>query len=133
LASRAAAEWNGPSREEWGRRIDAEHENIRSVLEHALASGDGGTALRLAAAVWFPWYAQGRWREARRWLERAVAAHDAADPDEGALAEAARGIAVIADAQGDLEAGRRSAERSLASGRAHVYSSHVKISYAVFC
>ena len=114
LASRAAAEWNGPMREEWGRRIDAEHENIRSVLENALTSGDGGTALRLAAAVWFPWYSQGRWREARSWLERAVAAHGAADPDEGALADAALGIAVIADAQGDLEVARRSAERSLA-------------------
>ncbi len=102
-------------------RLENEAENLRAALSHALEAGDAATALRLASAAWLAWHARGRWREARDWLERSVAAWDAvapgapADTDlDAALAEALFGIGVLAAAQGDLAEARSSTERSLA-------------------
>lgn len=141
LCGDARAEAKGAADAGARARLEAEVENVRAALARALAAGDGATALRLASAAWLEWHDRGRWREARIWLERAVAAWDASrragggdlaravdgtpggapdgdtadDPElDGALAEALLGIGVLAAAQGDLAEARRSTERGLA-------------------
>nr|WP_269205011.1 BTAD domain-containing putative transcriptional regulator [Motilibacter aurantiacus] len=58
----------------WLRRLSAEQSNVRAALGHALASGDGGTAARIASALGWAWYRTGPADEGREWLGRALAA-----------------------------------------------------------
>jgi predicted ATPase/DNA-binding SARP family transcriptional activator len=65
----------------WMRRLKAEGPNIRVALEGALGRGDGVTALRIAAALGYPWFTIG---QPDGWvlLDRALAA---AGPVDGRL------------------------------------------------
>jgi non-specific serine/threonine protein kinase len=69
LAEAAEPELTGPRQAEWLERLDAEHDNIRAVLEWALAA-DVATGLRLAGSLWRFWYALGYLSEGRWRLER---------------------------------------------------------------
>jgi predicted ATPase/DNA-binding SARP family transcriptional activator len=63
-------------RTEWtesARRLDAEQPGLRAALAHALATGQGELALRIAAAVSWWWYRRGHVQEGRRWLATALA------------------------------------------------------------
>jgi predicted ATPase len=69
VAEAAELELTGPRQAEWLERLDAEHDNIRAVLEWALAA-DVVTGLRLAGSLWRFWYALGYLSEGRWRLER---------------------------------------------------------------
>jgi non-specific serine/threonine protein kinase len=73
LAEQAEAALRGPTQGEWLARLDTEHDNVRAALEWATATGDAETALRLCGSLWRSWQVQGRLREARRWLDQALA------------------------------------------------------------
>ena len=68
LAAQAAVELNGPRQTAWFQQLDAELDNLRTILswcvEHAV--GDG---LRLASDLSRFWDIRGHWREGRAWLE----------------------------------------------------------------
>ncbi len=57
---------------EWLDRMEPELDNIRATLEHLESSGDGESALKLMAAVWWVWASRGSLREGVRRLEGAL-------------------------------------------------------------
>jgi predicted ATPase/DNA-binding CsgD family transcriptional regulator len=71
-AEQAGAALRGPGQAPWLRWAEREHDNIRSALDWAVASGEVETALRLVAALWWSWLLHDRWTEAHEWLERAL-------------------------------------------------------------
>jgi non-specific serine/threonine protein kinase len=91
LAERFDADWFGPRQAEWTRRMRAELPNVRAAFDYTLAAPAGAQAgLRLAAALFYYWWACGEAREGRLWLERALAA-DPAPSGERVRALAAYG------------------------------------------
>jgi len=86
LAERAKAKIDGPDQAIWLTRLDAEQDNLRAVLERAIANGDADVALRLGAALWRFWGQRGLLSEGRAALEGALAIDGNADPSVRAAA-----------------------------------------------
>ena len=97
--------------------VEEEHANLRSALERALASEEGGVALRLAAALWPFWFTRGHWGEGRRLLDGALSADDGEDAD--ARLDALIGSAQLAIWQSDIAAASRRSEELLQFARRH--------------
>jgi predicted ATPase/DNA-binding XRE family transcriptional regulator len=100
LATSGAAHWRTAEGAAWARRLDAEHDNLRSALTWVLADGDADLALRFAAALWPFWSDRGHLGEGRRWVDAAL---DLAD-GEGA-ADAIRATALVGAARLAVEHG----------------------------
>ncbi|MFI7005271.1 BTAD domain-containing putative transcriptional regulator [Streptomyces sp. NPDC050145] len=77
LAENAEPRLRGPAQRAWLRRLDAEHANLRSALDGAVAAGDAGCALRLVNSLARYWQLRGRYCEARRALTAALDAASA--------------------------------------------------------
>jgi predicted ATPase len=80
-------------RTEWWAALKSDHGNLNVALgwsrDHGAAYGDDGLlGLRLAAALHFYWFVQGRWHEARYWLESLLASA----PAQAATRERAAGL-----------------------------------------
>ena len=109
-SSEAAAELSGADQRRWLDRLELEHDDIRAVLDRAVAAPDPPVAIGVAFSMWRFWQKHGHLAEARRRLEAMAAApwsHD--DPRLRArLMEALGGTCWW---QGDLAAmGQRYAE-----------------------
>ncbi|MFN2526274.1 MAG: tetratricopeptide repeat protein, partial [Actinomycetota bacterium] len=61
-------------------RLEAEHDNLRAVLDWALESKEIELGLDLAALLWRFWQLRGQLREARMWLDALVAASASCSP-----------------------------------------------------
>lgn len=57
-------------------RLEQDHNNLRAAIRWSLDNGEPDGALELVAALGYFWMVRGYWREAWRWLERALAAQD---------------------------------------------------------
>ena len=73
LAERVAPELAGAEQRALLDQLELEHDNIRAVLDRAMAAGDASTAIRLAFAVWRFWQKRGHLSEARRRLDAMAA------------------------------------------------------------
>ena len=74
LAQRCDRALRGHGQDEARDTLDLELDNLRDVLDRLLAAGAGETAACLTAALTDYWYLRGHWAEARRWVDRSVAA-----------------------------------------------------------
>jgi predicted ATPase len=72
LAGAAAAGRRGPDRAMWQRRMTEEQANVEAALEWATGDDDPGTALELAAHLWWRWI--GTPRVGLAWYRRVLAA-----------------------------------------------------------
>lgn len=99
LAEEAEPELNGAEQRAWLGRLEAEHSNLRAVLQRSLERGDQETALRLGGAMWRFWLSQGHLSEGRRWLENALAGDDGVPLS--VRAKALNGAGVLAHYQSD--------------------------------
>ena len=103
LAESLTPKLTGDDQRRWLGRLERDHDNIRAVLDRAVAAGDGSTAIRLGFAMWRYWQKRGHLAEARRRLQAMAEApwsHD--DPVLRArLMEALGGVAWW---QADLDA-----------------------------
>jgi predicted ATPase len=113
LAERAKEEITGPDQSVWLARLAAEHDNLRAVLNWALATGDAETALRLGAALWCFRAQRGHLSEGRCALERALALDGQADP--AVRASAIHYLGNLALDQNDFAAAHRYFTESLAA------------------
>ena len=57
----------GPSIVEWLDLLEAEHDNLQSVLERSIELGEGDWGLRLVGALWHFWHAHGHSNNGLRW------------------------------------------------------------------
>ncbi|MEU3499558.1 NB-ARC domain-containing protein [Streptomyces hundungensis] len=71
IAHEASAAWLGPAQLAWYTRLEADHADLRTALEHLLAT-DPEAALDMAGRLWFVWFCCGRQREGRGYLQRAL-------------------------------------------------------------
>ena len=95
----------------WLERLEREHDNLRTALDRASASGENELAVRLAGALWRFWYLKGHLTEGRRRLEDALAEEAHSTP---ARTRALIGAAVMAVNCGDEETAIRRAEEAVA-------------------
>ena len=65
LAAQAAAELSGPDQRRWLDRLELEHDDIRAVLDRAVAEPDPPVAIGLAFSMWRFWQKHGHLAEAR--------------------------------------------------------------------
>src|SRR5947208_13070008 len=112
LAEQAEPELHGHNQAMWVARLEQEHDNLREALEWALekvtderAAERREIGLRLSAALKEFWMMHGHYREARTFLERALALSEGTSTS--VRARVLRAIASVADVQGEI-------------GRAHV-------------
>ncbi len=123
LAEQAEPELDGPNQAMWVARLEQEHDNLREALEWALEQVAGETAaqrreigLRLGAALKAFWMMHGHYREARMFLERALAVSEGTSA--ALRARVLRAIASVADCQGDSDRIEVVAQLSLELSRA---------------
>ncbi|WP_066951241.1 ATP-binding protein, partial [Microtetraspora fusca] len=100
LAVRAEAHLRGPEQGRWLRRLDVEAANLRAALDAAPAA----VALRTVNALAWYWFLRGRFGEARRALEAALAADGDAPAADRARARAWHaGFALLLGEDADWE------------------------------
>ena len=115
LAEAGESELTGPGQDVWTTRLDAERDNFRAALAYTLETGDGVTALRLAASLRRLWQLHAELSEGRAALEIALGA--APDAPLVLRAKALNGLGVLAGEQGDFDAAERAFEESLEAAR----------------
>jgi predicted ATPase/DNA-binding XRE family transcriptional regulator len=126
LAETAEPELTGAGQLKWVARLRRERDNLRAVLAwsqrgrvNRAAAGPTGPeylGLRLAAALWFFWYADGALIEGRHWLETVCAAHDGSSGgprSQGLTARALAGAGWLAFVQSQPAEAAALAESSL--------------------
>jgi predicted ATPase/DNA-binding SARP family transcriptional activator len=118
LAEKAEPHLTGSAQVEWLERLEAEHENLRAVLDWSVASaagekwlpseavpGPGEIGLRLAGALWRFWLVRGYLHEGRERLTRLLALDRPAAPrgpmDAAVRARALHGAGVLIADMGD--------------------------------
>ena len=106
LAERFHDGWFGPDQPQWSRRMRDELPNLRSVLAYHLAGGrQPRSALALAGALYYFWYACGVAREGRYWLHRALDADTHPSPQRTRALAALAWLLLVQNAP-DAAAGR---------------------------
>jgi predicted ATPase/DNA-binding winged helix-turn-helix (wHTH) protein len=74
LATRAAAELNGPAQSAWLARLETEHDNFRAALRaSAEPDAEPDALLELCCALARFWEIRGHWQEGHAWLTEALA------------------------------------------------------------
>jgi predicted ATPase/class 3 adenylate cyclase len=116
LAEEAEPKSVGAEQAKWLRRLDEEHDNLRSALDWSLAQAGWEGGLRLCGALQRFWWTRGYLSEGREWCMRALAK---AGAQERTLerARALKAAGVLAYQQGDYPAARALDEECLAIQR----------------
>lgn len=137
LAEAAEPHLTGPEQVSWLNRLEAEHDNLRAVLDACAApevnsdakaaNGEEGSAesgLRLVGALAWFWYTRGYLSEGRERGTRALEAAPERVPGKGQgqelqrfRAKALSGVGSMSRSQGDYVASRRLFEESLSTLR----------------
>jgi predicted ATPase/DNA-binding SARP family transcriptional activator/DNA-binding CsgD family transcriptional regulator len=115
LAEEAEPELRRPQQEEWLKRLEREHDNVRSALSWALERGEAELGLRLVGALGEFWYTRGHLDEGQRWLQAALANNGSLLVPRRVKALAWAGY--IAWEQGDYEWSTALGEESLVLSR----------------
>ena len=95
-------------------RLDADHDNVRAAIRHAIAAGDAETALALIWSAAHYWATRGNVAEGRELAEAALAAGEG--PPELRM-HVANGAGILAAEQGDFDAARAHFEEALELAR----------------
>ena len=113
LVQRADADWVSPRQAGWFARLDREHSNIQTAVDHSLAQpGELDAALRILAGLFhFYWWGRGWAREGRLWLARAL---DKPGPPSAVRARALLTDASLALADGEFDVGQQRLEAARA-------------------
>jgi tetratricopeptide (TPR) repeat protein len=84
LAEAGAPDLTGGLRVAWLDRMELEYDNMRAALGWGQSAPSGaGLVLRLSDVLWMFWFSHGHWKEARGWLEGALAHPGAANDPHG--------------------------------------------------
>ena len=99
-------------------RLEDEHDNLRTALEHLIATGDTERASALAFALWRFWHQRGHIDEARARVDRVLAMPAWTDVPTAARLRALEAAGGLAYWAGDLTAAGRHYEAAIAVARA---------------
>jgi non-specific serine/threonine protein kinase len=114
LAESAANLLVSPQRAETGRRLAADHENIRAALAWALAHPAGAeSACRLTGSLWWFWHYAGRFEEAWRYAHATLALIGSA-PSERSRAQVLYTAAMASWMRGEPARASNLAEQAVA-------------------
>jgi predicted ATPase/class 3 adenylate cyclase len=113
LAEEAVPQLSGGDQRMWLDRLEMEHDDIRAVLDRAVAGPEPETAIRTAFAMWRFWQKHGHLGEARRRLD-AMATADWSRQDARLRARLMEALGGVCWWQGDLAAMRLHYEEALA-------------------
>ena len=116
LAEDAESGLRGPRQQHWRDVLEADLDNFRAALAWTLGAADPEDAecgVSLVGALWYFWFQRGLTREARRWLELALARA----PQGRARAQALLGAGTLAWRQGDVAAAQVHLDESAALWR----------------
>jgi predicted ATPase/transcriptional regulator with XRE-family HTH domain len=111
LAERLEVELRGAERVTWRDRLVADADNLRAAVRWAIERGEADLALRLTAALYWPWLQLGQFREGRECCEAALALPDDTDRSV-ARARTLLAAGSLAWHQGDAVAARRRLDES---------------------
>lgn len=117
LAGRAEPHLTGSEPTPWLRRLESEHDNLRTALDH-LRGHDVEGAMRLAEALWRFWIIRGHNGEGREVLTRLVDAA-AAHPGSGLRARLLRALGTLTFQSGDFVRAEPVLEEALRVARTH--------------
>jgi predicted ATPase/DNA-binding CsgD family transcriptional regulator len=118
LAEQAEPELQGPNQATWLEHLEQEHDNLRAALEWALEEAAEQVperreiALRMSVAMKPLWLSHGHYREARTFVERALASSER--ENTSLRARALRVAADLAIWRGDLAQTMMLSQQSLA-------------------
>ena len=105
LAKQAEAHFDGPEQKKWLDRLERDHDNFRSALDHTPKSREAKEdALNLAGILRFFWCKRGYFTEARERLARVLQRKPPARSP--ALAKALSAAGYLAECQGDYAEAR---------------------------
>jgi predicted ATPase/class 3 adenylate cyclase len=95
LAEALTPRLSGADQRRWLGRLERDHDNIRAVLDRAVAASDADAAIRIGYAMWRYWQKRGHLAEARRRLQAIADAPWSRDSDvlRARLMEALGGVA----------------------------------------
>lgn len=113
LAERAEPHLRGAEQMTWLAQLEAEHNNLRAVLETWRTEPQA--ALRLAGALERFWLLRGHWREGRDWLQKILVSHNSSSLP--ARAKALLSAATLAWALDAYEEASALGEESLSACR----------------
>ncbi|HZQ36416.1 MAG TPA: tetratricopeptide repeat protein, partial [Dehalococcoidia bacterium] len=119
LAEAAAAELRGTAQLAWLRRLEVEHNNLRTALQWAVEHQELEAALGLARALAPHWDSRGHLSEGRRWLESLLEMQTAACPPK-LHAQALLAAGRLAHRQNQLEQAVALLEQSVSAARTMV-------------
>ncbi|HLK59908.1 MAG TPA: tetratricopeptide repeat protein, partial [Chthonomonadaceae bacterium] len=103
FAEQAETHQHGAGERQWLKRLELEHDNMRSALDFARIASEGSVwGLRLCAALSLFWRVRGHFAEGRRWYAAALN-RKGAEERTHARASALSGAAILALVQDDLE------------------------------
>ena len=103
LVETASPRLSGVDQRRWLGRLEREHDNIRAVLDRAVAAPEPAVAIRVAFAMWRYWQKRGHLTEARRRLD-AIAAQPWSRDDPVLRARLMEALGGVGWWQGDLAA-----------------------------
>jgi predicted ATPase len=116
FAHQAASHLKGADQAEWFRRLDEEHENLRTTLQRSVANVESSADLQLCGDLMRFWMTRGFLSEGRVWSERALNKEAGLRrTKERAVALGAAGV--IAWMQGDYPEARSRHEEALSIRR----------------
>ncbi|HEY8741659.1 MAG TPA: AAA family ATPase, partial [Chloroflexota bacterium] len=115
LVERADPQLRQPGQAAWFVRLEHELDNLRAAFRWLLDHGEPQDALRLAVALGYFWWIQGRGAEGWRWLEEALPF--APNADSTVRARALLGAGIILAYEGDFERSASLLEEALTLAR----------------
>jgi predicted ATPase/Tfp pilus assembly protein PilF len=116
LAEQAEPNLTGARQEEWLKRLEREHDNLRGALGWAIERQAAEVALQLGGALWRFWYTRAYLSEGRRWLEQGLAV--SGEVAAAVRAKALAGAGGLAHTQSDYARAIALYEESLTLRRA---------------
>ncbi len=76
FAETGSIQMRGPEQVDWSEHLEIELDNFRSSLDWSVSSRQTASALRLLAALGWPWEVHGHYSEGRFWLKQISTAPD---------------------------------------------------------
>lgn len=117
LAEEADRGMRGPQQIDWLRRVDRDHDNMRSALDYCESTPSlAEPQMRIASAIWRYWMLRGHLTEAKERLGRALQ-RECPDCSLGLRAQVLNGAAGIEWNLGDLAGAGAMIDESLAIAR----------------